>query len=216
MLLRGTECPSRVLPSHDQHTHKLLSAIATGEHVSQRSLAKSLGIALGLTNLILRRVVRKGWVRMIHIRPNRVRYLLTPTGIAEKARMSRDSLKYSIRLYTEARARIRDQITELAQHSARAASAEDNGRVAFLGAGELAEIGYVCLQETDLHLVGVIGDTRRARFFDVPVYPLSALRGQQLGDERFDWLLVMSLEDHEQTAAELESAQVPLERVHWL
>jgi hypothetical protein len=214
MLLRGTECPSPDLTSHDQHTHKLLSAIATGEHVSQRSLSKSLGIALGLTNLILRRVVRKGWVRMIHIRPNRVRYLLTPTGIAEKARMSRDSLKYSIRLYTEVRDRIRDQIAELAENSG--GNTHDNGRVAFLGAGELAEIGYVCLQETDLHLVGVIGDRRRARFFDVPVYPLSALRGQQLGDEPFDWLLVMSLDDREQTAAQLESAQVPLERVHWL
>ena len=205
-----------VLPSHDQHTHKLLSAIATGEHVSQRSLAKSLGIALGLTNLILRRVVRKGWVRMIHIRPNRVRYLLTPTGIAEKARMSRDSLKYSIRLYTEARERIRDQIAALAQTSAQSGNGNDGRRVAFLGAGELAEIGYVCLQETDLRLVGVIGDSTRARFFNVPVYPLSALRGQKLGDEAFDWLLVMSLEEREETAAELESANVPPERVHWL
>jgi len=206
----------RILPSHDQHTHKLLSAIATGEHVSQRSLAKSLGIALGLTNLILRRVVRKGWVRMIHIRPNRVRYLLTPTGIAEKARMSRDSLKYSIRLYTEARERVRDQIALLAQNSARGANGDGSGRIAFLGAGELAEIGYVCLQETDLHLIGVVGDTTRARFFNVPVYPLSALRGQQLGDETFDWLLVMSLDDRDETAAELESANVPPERVHWL
>ena len=39
---------------------------------------------------------------------------------------------------------------------------------------------------------------------------------QQLGDDTFDWLLVMSLEDHEETAAELESANVPPERVHWL
>jgi hypothetical protein len=130
--------------------------------------------------------------------------------------MSRDSLKYSIRLYTEARERIRDQIAALAQNSARGGNGNESGRVAFFGAGELAEIGYVCLQETDLHLIGVVGDTRRARFFNVPVYPLSALRGQQLGDEPFDWLLVMSLEDRDETAAELESANVPAERVHWL
>jgi DNA-binding MarR family transcriptional regulator len=50
---------------------------------SQRSLSRDMGIALGLTNLIIRRLVHKGWVRIIRIKPNRVRYLLTPAGIAE-------------------------------------------------------------------------------------------------------------------------------------
>jgi DNA-binding MarR family transcriptional regulator len=206
------------LASHDQHTHNLLSAIERGGHVSQRSLAKNLGIALGLTNLILRRVVRKGWVRMVHVRPNRVRYLLTPTGIAEKARMSRDSLKYSIRLYTETRDRIRDQIAAVAERSGGIDHRNGKVRIVFLGAGELAEIGYVCLQETDLQLVGVIGDNRRSRFFDVPIHPVTDLCGQRLGGEPFDWLLVMSLDDRqrERTAATLAAAGVPRDRVHWL
>jgi hypothetical protein len=42
-----------------------------------------MGIALGLTNLLVRRLVHKGWVRIIRIKLNRVRYLLTPAGIAE-------------------------------------------------------------------------------------------------------------------------------------
>jgi len=86
----------------------------------------------------------------------------------------------------------------------------------FLGAGEVAEIGYVCLQETELQLIGVIGDARRARFFNVPIYPLAELRGQHLGGEPFDWLLVMSFDDRERTAATLTAADVPLDRVHWL
>ena len=93
--------------AHDQHVHRLLTEIETHAQVSQRSLAQSLGIALGLTNLLLHRIVRKGWVRMVHIKANRVRYLLTPAGLAEKARMSRDSLNYSVRFYAEARDRIR-------------------------------------------------------------------------------------------------------------
>ena len=204
------------MASHDQHTHKLLAAIEADQHQSQRSLARSLGIALGLTNLILRRVVRKGWVRMIHIKPNRVRYLLTPTGIAEKARMSRDSLQYSVRLYTDARTRIREQLARLGSNGGSDTASAGGGRIVFFGAGEVAEIGYVCLQETELDLVGVIGDTRRSRFFDVPIYPLTELRGQQLGGELFDWLLVMSFDDRERTAATLSAADVPLERVHWL
>jgi len=205
------------LASHDQHTHKLLAAIEVDQYQSQRSLARSLGIALGLTNLLLRRLVRKGWVRMIHIKPNRVRYLLTPTGIAEKARMSRDSLQYSVRFYADARNRIRDQFAKLGSNGkSDGAHASEEGRIVFLGAGEVAEIGYVCLQETELQLIGVIGDTRRARFFNVPIYPFTELRGQQLGGEPFDWLLVMSFDDRERTAATLTAANVPLDRVHWL
>jgi len=205
------------LASHDQHTHKLLAAIEADQHQSQRSLARSLGIALGLTNLLLRRFVRKGWVRMIHIRPNRVRYLLTPTGIAEKTRMSRASLQYSVRFYADARNRIREQFVQIDSNGKADGGQEpDERRIVFLGAGEVAEIGYVCLQETELQLIGVIGDARRARFFNVPIYPLAELRGQHLGGEPFDWLLVMSFDDRERTAATLTAADVPLDRVHWL
>ena len=205
------------MASHDQHTHKLLAAIEADQHQSQRSLARRLGIALGLTNLLLRRFVRKGWVRMIHIRPNRVRYLLTPTGIAEKTRMSRDSLQYSVRFYADARNRIREQFVQIDSNgNSDGGRASGERRIVFLGAGEVAEIGYVCLQETALQLIGVVGDTSRARFFNVPIYPLAELRGQHLGGESFDWLLVMSFDDRERTAAMLTAADVPLDRVHWL
>jgi DNA-binding MarR family transcriptional regulator len=204
------------LSSHEQHTHKLLAAIEADQHLSQRSLARSLGIALGLTNLILRRLVRKGWVRMVHIKPNRVRYLLTPTGIAEKARMSRDSLQYSVRFYTDARNRIREQFAKLDSTGKPDTGSSGGRRIVFFGAGEVAEIGYVCLQETELQLIGVIGDKGRSRFFNVPICPLTELRGQQLGGEPFDWLLVMSFDDRERTAAMLTAADVPPERVHWL
>ena len=149
--------PLASVHSHDQHTHRLLSEIEAGQDLSQRSLARNLGIALGLTNLLVRRLVRKGWVRMIHIKPNRVSYLLTPTGIVEKARMSRDSLQYSVRFYAEARERIRDRFAELsAEWPSNNGSSEK--RIVFLRTGEVAEIGYVCLQETDLQLVAAIND----------------------------------------------------------
>jgi hypothetical protein len=154
---------------------------------------------------------------MVHIKPNRVRYLLTPTGLAEKARMSRDSLQYSVRFYTDARNRIREQFAKLDSTGNFDSSASAGGRrIVFFGAGEVAEIGYVCLQETELQLIGVIGSKGRSRFFNVPIRPLTELRGQQLGGEPFDWLLVMSFDDREHTAAMLTAAEVPPERVHWL
>jgi DNA-binding MarR family transcriptional regulator len=197
------------LHSREQHTHRLLSEIEAGPQVSQRSLARRLGIALGLTNLLLRRVVRKGWVRMIQIQPNRVSYLLTPTGIAEKARMSRESLKYSVRFYAEARARISGQFAQLSAEWLPGGSEEK--RIVFFGTGEVAEIGYVCLQETDLRLVGVVDNHGRRRFFDVPLIATAALT-----DVPFDRLVIMSFENSESIRDELRSCGFPLDRVFWV
>ncbi len=100
-------------PARDHHTRRLLAEVEAGNGVSQRSLARQAGIALGLTNLLLKRLVRKGLVRMIHIRPNRVKYLITPAGIAEKARMSSAYFAHSMRFYAEARDRIQDRFAYL-------------------------------------------------------------------------------------------------------
>jgi len=202
------------LPSHDEHTHRLLAEIESREQVSQRSLARSLGIALGLTNLILRRLVRKGWVRMVHIKPNRVRYLLTPAGIAEKARMSRDSLKYSVRFYAEVRDRIRSRFATLSREWPERDGEEK--RIVFLGTGEVAEIGYVCLQETDLKIIGAIDDRGKRRFFNIPTQPPAVLRDCTFDGVPFGRLVVMSFENAATIQDQLAASAIPLERVFWI
>jgi hypothetical protein len=180
-------------------------------------LARSLGIALGLTNLLLRKLVRKGWVRMIHVKPNRVSYLLTPTGIAEKARMSRAYLERSVNFYVEARMRIGERFAAIS-----AGWPTDNGhanhskRIVFYGTGELAEIAFICLQQSDLELMGVIDDSRRTPFFNVPVYSVADLKGREIKGLTFDCLVVMTIEQSESTKAILIASDVPMECVHWI
>ena len=89
-----------MVTSHDQYTHRISTEIEADNRVSQRSLSRDMGIALGLTNLLVRHIVRKGWVRIIRMKSNRVRYLFTPAGITEKARMSRLALQNSIQFST--------------------------------------------------------------------------------------------------------------------
>ena len=157
------------MTSHEEHVHGILTEIEDGHGLSQRSLSTNLGIALGLTNLLVRKVVHKGWVRAIRIKPNRVRYMLTPEGLAEKARMSTVFLQNSVRFYSTARDRIRQRLAAASLQLVTRGDAEGK-RIVFFGAGEVAEIAYVCLQETDLTLVGVVGEGR-ARFFGLPVQP---------------------------------------------
>lgn len=202
--------------AHEASIRRLLDEVAASDSLSQRSLASRLGIALGLTNLLLKRVINKGWVRVTHIKANRVRYLITPAGIAEKARMTRHYLSYSIGYYFEARQRIGARLAQLSATWPVEPSLADGKRIAFWGGGEAAEIAYVCLQETDLRLVVVIDDTRTRPFFHVPVHRPSALQGSSVGGERFDCVVVTSFDETAPAEEALTEAGVSLDRVYWL
>jgi hypothetical protein len=151
---------------------------------------------------------------MIHVKPNRVRYLLTPTGIAEKAKMSRESLQYSLRFYSEARTRVGARFAALASEWPENCCEK---RIAFYGTGEIAEVGYVCLQETDLQLVAAAVDDRgRKRFFNVPVYRPEWLRQNSNPHSSFDRLVVMSFDNVHRIARELADLGVEADRICWL
>ncbi|TLY35792.1 MAG: winged helix-turn-helix transcriptional regulator, partial [Nitrospirae bacterium] len=59
-----------------QRDLQLLSEVERDASVTQRSLAKKLGVALGLTNLYLKRLARKGYIKITTIPRNRIKYLL--------------------------------------------------------------------------------------------------------------------------------------------
>lgn len=166
--------------AHDRYTHKILTEIEASHTLSQRSLASSLGIALGMTNLLVHRLVRKGWVRVSRVRPNRLAYFLTPKGMAEKAAMSRAYFQDSVRFYASARERVGHQLANIAAAWPESHRVDGKKPIVFLGTGEVAEIAFVCLQETDLHLHGVIDFQERPKFFGVPVYPAAKVEAENL------------------------------------
>src|SRR5438045_8500450 len=91
----------------DRRNLQALEAIAEDAQITQRTLAGKLGMALGLTNIYLRRLVRKGYVKCVNVQSNRLRYLLTPTGIAEKTRLTYEFMEYSLFLYGQVRLHLR-------------------------------------------------------------------------------------------------------------
>jgi DNA-binding MarR family transcriptional regulator len=199
----------------DHYAHQILSEIAEGRPISQRLLAGNLGIALGMTNLLLRRLVRRGLVRVSRIRANRVAYFLTPAGMAEKARMSRDIFQRSVRLYASARDRIRSSFETLSREWPDAASATRKP-IVLLGTGEAAEIAYVCLQETDLHLAGVIDFQGRKRFFGVPVYAAGSPSRELRELVTSDRPVFIAFVDNDQSQRVLTELGVPRDRVCWI
>jgi hypothetical protein len=90
-------------------------------------------------------------------------------------------------------------------------------RVAFYGAAEEAEIGHVCLPETDLVVTAVFDGNGRRHFFGEPVRPLESLARPESWND-FDVLVIMSFEDRVRRDAEtrLREAGFPPERVFWM
>ena len=147
----------------------LMAEIAKEEPLSQRELAKRVGIALGLVNSYLKNLVGKGFVRVKNFPSNRYAYLLTPQGITEKSRLAYQHLSYFSSLYTVARQDYLDLFRSL--------RAKGVTTVAFCGVDEVAEIAYLSLQEIGLEL-DLVMDTVAVgvRFFERPVVtPAKAL-----------------------------------------
>ena len=107
---------------------KLLEAVEADSRVTQRGLATRLGIALGLTNVYLRRLARKGYIKCVNVQSNRISYLITPRGIAEKARLTYEFMDYSLHLYREVR-------QHLSHRGGLARGDQRQGLAAFLQAG---------------------------------------------------------------------------------
>jgi DNA-binding MarR family transcriptional regulator len=134
----------------------VLDVVERDPSVTQRSVARELGIALGLANAYLRRCVRKGLIKVSEVPRRRFAYYLTPQGFAEKSRLTATYLSDSFSLFRQARA----QCAELFK----LAAARGQRRVALLGQGDLAEIATLVARDHPVEIVGVIaagGETAR-------------------------------------------------------
>ncbi len=178
----------------------VLEAIAANEQTTQRSLASQLGIALGLTNLYLKRLVLKGLVKCVNVQSNRVRYLLTPKGLAEKSRLTYEFMDYSLRLYRDARQRLRTVVEPVARRHA--------VRIAIYGTGEAAELAYLCLKECGVEPVAIFGNTPAPTFLGIPVVEIG-----DVGRVPFDAMVVATLDDPAGLLAELEARGVAREKL---
>ncbi len=124
---------------NEQHTRLILETIEENPHITQKDLAAQLGIAVGSVNWYLKRMVKKGYVKVTRLQRRRLRYLLTPQGIAEKSRLTASFLQASLKWY-----RLTRETTKQHLATVRAAGFSE---VCIQGDGDLAEIVYLtCLE----------------------------------------------------------------------
>lgn len=179
---------------------EMLEVLTQDDRITQRTLASRLGIAVGLANLYLKRLVRKGYIKCVNVRPNRLRYLLTPTGIAEKTRLTYEYMEYSMHVYRETRQHLRSALQPL--------TTDGSHRIAIYGTGEAAELAYLSLKELGVEPVVIFDGAGGGRFLGLTVVPIA-----EQGSFAYDVLILATLNPAAAGVAELTNLGVAPEKI---
>ena len=134
-------------------------------------------------------MVHKGYIKCVNVQPNRITYLITPRGIAEKARLTYEFMDYSLHLYGEVRQHLRAALQDCAAAGK---------RVAIYGRGEAAELAYLSLKESGLEPVAIFDDDGGHEFLGMPVRPIA-----EHAQVEFDLMIVATLDRSGQQLADL-------------
>lgn len=108
----------------------ILEHIESEPDTTQASLAKILGVAVGTINWHLKRLIDKGYVKVKRAERKKLRYIITPDGIALRARLLVDFIQSSMELYRLVRGRSQQAISAVKAHGHSAVQIEGEGEVA--------------------------------------------------------------------------------------
>ena len=133
------------------HELKILEHIETNPDTTQADIATQLGVAVGTANWYVKRLLTKGYIKVTHLQRRRLRYLITPKGIAEKSRLTVEYMRISLELYRN----IREQSLVALRQARRAGYTQ----VVIEGDGDAADICRLTCVE---HGVTVVTEQRAA------------------------------------------------------
>ena len=137
-------------PPQEIRELNLLQELERNPIISQRELSHKFGIALGVTNACLKRMARRGWIRMMNQDHRKIGYFLTPKGFAEKAKLTFHLISWTVQHYSTLKDIIGERLLEIQRKGAE--------RIVFYGVSDEMEIAYVTLQGLNLKLVGIVED----------------------------------------------------------
>lgn len=135
----------------------ILEKIEQDPDATQASLAAQLGVAVGTINWHLKRLVAKGYVKVRRVERRKLRYIITPEGLALRARLTLDYIQNSFHLYRLVRSRM---IQTLADVRKKGYSA-----VRLTGDGDVADVCRLTCLEQGVEIV------------DDPTVPLLVIQG---------------------------------------
>jgi len=158
---------------------KALEEIEKNPKISQRELSNHLGVALGITNSLLKNLVYKGLVKIRGENNRSLTYHLTHAGVMTKSRLAMRWTLNTIEFYRQARRNITDRLADLAHQGIES--------VILYGIGELTEITVIVAPEAGLKILGIIDEKTGASRM-ILEYP--AIKLEELALSKADAVIV--------------------------
>ena len=176
---------------------RLLEEVDTSPDVSQRQLARQLGIALGVANLLLRNGVKKGYIKVTQLGWRRWAYFVTPKGMARKLQLTLTYIERFVDHYRRVRNFLREEISSLPLNK--------ESRVAIVGASELAELAFLALREIGVDDIEVFErNPTKQDFLGIRVQRL-----ESLAPAGYAKIVVADSVDADLSSSDLYAAGVP-------
>jgi len=141
-----------VMPINDHELH-LLEQIESDPDITQATLADRLDIAVGTVNWHLKRLVSKGYVKVKRAQRRKLRYIITPEGIALRARLTINYIETSMNLYRRTRQRVRELLIQAKQAG--------HESIYIDGEGDIADICRLTCLEQGVHVLGSMQPAER-------------------------------------------------------
>ena len=127
--------------SFSQRELQVLEHIENNPDVTQSTLAESLGVAVGTVNFVVKRMVKKGYIRVKQLERRRLKYMVTPEGIALRTKLAIVSIQYSMQLYRETRLEAQKLLAQVRK--------QGYDSIRLEGDGDLADVvRLTCLEMT--------------------------------------------------------------------
>ena len=131
--------------TNDERDLVILRHIEENPDVTQATMAEQVGVAVGTINWHLKRLVEKGYVKVKKAQRRKLRYIITPEGIALRARLAVDYIQTSFQLYRLVRGRMTDTLAQVKEAG--------YDQVKLVGGGDVAEICRLTCMEQGIEIV---------------------------------------------------------------
>jgi len=174
-------------PSEDMRDLQFLEELEKNPTISQRELSRKFNIALGVANACIKKLARKGWVKIRGLNHRKIYYHLTSEGLGMKAKLTLKYLAYNVRLYTDLKNLFTRKLQEMETKGVK--------RLVFYGVGDEMEVAYVTLQWVNLDLVGIVDDDEEKQ--GMKIFGYRVQKPEVISSMRPDGVLITSLTDTE-------------------
>jgi DNA-binding MarR family transcriptional regulator len=135
----------------------LLEQIEFDPDVTQASLASQLGVAVGTVNWHLKRLIAKGYVKVKRAQRRKLRYIITPEGIAFRARLTVNYIDQSMQLYRLVRERVREVLLDVKRMGHTAVRIQAEGDMADICRLTCLELGVSISDSPDIPVIEIHG-----------------------------------------------------------